>query len=183
VHGRFGVGVDDPEDADRVVHPVPHDPQDLGVEPLEVVVEAHRVDVLVLLGRVLGVGDGSVGASDEPLGVFGDPGVIGGALQGQVQGDLHAVLVGLGDEGVEVFEGAEVGVDGVVAAVLGADGPHRAGVAGPRGQGVVGAFAVAGAHRVDRWQVHHVETHVGDGGQALGGGGEGAREFLAGKGV
>ena len=46
-----------------------------------------------------------------------DPGVVGGGLQREVERDLEPELAGLGHEGVEVVEVAEVGVDGVVAAV------------------------------------------------------------------
>ncbi|CNG92386.1 Uncharacterised protein [Mycobacterium tuberculosis] len=113
----FGVGVVDAEDPDAVVHPVVDDAFDLLVEAVGVVVEVEGVDVLVFLGWVLGVGDGAVGAGGEPLGVLVDPGVVGGALQGQVEGDFQAVVGGVGDEGVEVGQGAQVGVDGVVAAV------------------------------------------------------------------
>ena len=59
---RLGVRVVDPEDPHAVGRPVAHDPQALGVEALGVVVEVQRVDVLVLLRRVLGVRDRAVGA-------------------------------------------------------------------------------------------------------------------------
>src|ERR1700712_903585 len=45
-------------------------------------------------------------------------------------------------------------------------------VVGVRDQGVVPALAVHLPDRVDRWQVDHVEAHVGDGRQPLGGLGE-----------
>ncbi len=109
-----------------------------------------------------------------------DPRVVGRGLQGQVEGDLEAELAGPGDERVEVLEGAEVGMDGVVAAVLAADRPRRAGVVRARGQRVVGALAVDLADRVDRRQVDHVEAHLGDGVQALRGGHEVAGRDLAG---
>ena len=64
--------------------------------PVRVVVEVQRVDVLVLLGRVLGVGDGAVGPGGEPLRVLFDPRVIGRGLQGQVERDLHARARGCG---------------------------------------------------------------------------------------
>ena len=78
----------------------------------------------------------------------------------------------LGDEGVEVLDRAEVGVDRVVAALGRADRPRGADVVGPGGQGVVGALAVGGADRVDRRQVDDVEAHRRDGGQPLRGGAE-----------
>ncbi len=78
---RFGVGVVDAEDPHAVGHPVPQDPQGLGDQAVHVGVEGDGVDVLVFLRRVLGVGDGAVGAVVEPLGVFVDPGVVGGALE------------------------------------------------------------------------------------------------------
>ena len=54
-------------------------------------VEVDRVDVLVPLRRVLGELDRAVGPVAEPLGVLGDPGVVGRALEGEVQRDLEAV--------------------------------------------------------------------------------------------
>ncbi len=167
---RLGVRVVDPEDPDAVGHPVPHDPQDLGVDPLRVVVEVDRVDVLVLLRRVLGVGDRAVGPGGEPLRVLAHPRVVGRALQGEVERDLHAELACAGDEGVEVLQGAEVRVDRVVAALGGADRPGDAGIAGAGDEGVVGALAEGAADRVDRRQVDDVEAHLGDRRQPLGGG-------------
>ena len=95
---------------------MPHDAQHLGVDALGVVIEVDRVDVLVLLRRVLGVADGAVGQLREPVGVLGDPRVVGGGLQREVEGDLDAERVGATHEGAEVGERAEVGVHGVVAA-------------------------------------------------------------------
>ena len=100
-------------------------PEDLGVEAGRVVVEVERVDVLVLLGRVLGVGDGAVRAGGEPLRVLGDPGMVGRALQREVERNLEAEVRGRGHEVVEVVDGAELRMDGVVPAGRGADGPRR----------------------------------------------------------
>jgi hypothetical protein len=112
-----------PEDPDTVAHPVLDDAEHLAADADRVVVEVHRVDVLVLLRRVLGVGDGAVEPGREELRVTRDPRVVGRALEGQVEGDLQTQLAGPLDEGVEVGDGAEVWVDGVVAAVLRADRP------------------------------------------------------------
>ena len=128
---RLGVRVVDAEDPHAVLHPEPDDAEHLGVDAVVVVVEVDRVDVLVLLRRVLGVGDGAVGPRGEPLGVVLGPGVVGRRLQRQVEGHLEAELAGARHERVEVVEAAEVGVDRVVPAVLGPDRPGRAGVVGP----------------------------------------------------
>ncbi len=48
--------------------------------------EVEGIDVLVLLGRVLGVGDGPVGAVMEPLGMLADPGMVGRAVRGRSRG-------------------------------------------------------------------------------------------------
>ncbi len=66
-HHRLGVRIVDAEDPHPVRHPEPQHPQRLADDPGEVLVEGDRVDVLVLLRRVLGVGDGAVGAVREPL--------------------------------------------------------------------------------------------------------------------
>ena len=70
---RLGVRVVDAEDPHAVRHPEPDDPQHLAADAGRVVVEVDRVDVLVLLRRVLGVGDGAVGAGGEPLRVARSP--------------------------------------------------------------------------------------------------------------
>ncbi len=148
--------------------------------PGGIVVEVERENVLVLLRRVLRVGDAAVNAGGEPLGVAFDPRVVRGGLQGKVQGHFQPQFPGPRHEGVEVLEGAQVRVDGVVAALLGPDGPGRAGIVRPGEQGVVRALAVLDADRVDRRHVDDVEAHGRDGVEALGGGAEGAGGPLAG---
>ena len=159
---RLGVGVVDPEERHAVVDPDLDHPAHLGVGAVGVVVEVQGIDVLVLLRRVLGIRDGPVRPHREPLGVLGDVGVVGGALEGDVEGDLEAVAPGGADEDVEVVEGAEVGVDRVVAAVGRADGVGAARVVGPGVQGVVAALARGRADRVDRGEVDDVEAHACD---------------------
>ncbi len=56
--------------------------------------EVERIDVLVLLGRVLGVLDGAVGPLAEPLGMLAHVGVVGRALERDVQRDLEPELAG-----------------------------------------------------------------------------------------
>ncbi len=97
------------------------------------------------------------------------------ALQGEIQGDLHAQGTGPRDEQVEVLDRAQVRVHGVVATVLTADRPGRAGVVRAGNEGVVRTLAVDLADRVDRGQVDHVEAHRRDRRQALSGGEEGPR--------
>ncbi|MCO5595375.1 hypothetical protein L7F22_049417 [Adiantum nelumboides] len=159
---RLGVRVVDPEDLHPVLDPVQDDAQALGVDAGRVAVEVDRVDVLVLLRRVLRVGDRPVRAHGEPLRVLGDPGVVGRALQRQVERDLHAELVRPRDERVEVVEVAQLRVDRVVPARGGADRPRRADVARLGVDGVVAALAVHRADRVDRRQVDDVEAHLRD---------------------
>ena len=49
--------------------------------------------------------------------------MVGGALQGQIEGHLQAQIRCGGDEVVEVLEGAQLGVHGIVATELAADRP------------------------------------------------------------
>ena len=100
--------------------------------------------------------------------------MIRGGLQGNVEGDLHAERAGPGDEGAEVVKGAEARLDGVVTALLVADGVGNAGVALARAEGVVLALAKRRANGVNRGQVDDVETHLGDGGEPIGGLSEGS---------
>ena len=65
------------------------------------------------------------GNSVNHCAVFARPGMIRCALQCQVQRHLHAQVARRGDEVVEVVDGAQIRVDGVVAALVAADRPRR----------------------------------------------------------
>ena len=71
-------------------------------------------------------------------------------------------LLRRGDEGTEVVERAEGGLDGVVAAGCAADRPRAADVAGCRDLRVVAPLAMDAADGMDGRQVEHVEAHRGD---------------------
>ena len=57
--------------------------------------------------------------------------MIGRALHGEVERDLHVVLLAGLDQPAEIVERAELRIDRVVAAVLVADGIEAAGIVGP----------------------------------------------------
>ena len=91
---RLGVRVVDPEDAHALVDPELHDALQLFPELAPLLgLEVEGVDVLVLLGRILGVLDRAIRAPAEPLRMLGDVGMIGSALEGDVQRQLEAVLL------------------------------------------------------------------------------------------
>ena len=160
---RLGVRVVDPEDPHALLDPEADDVRERLPELAPGLrLEVERVDVLVLLGRVLGVLDRAVGPVPEPLGVLGDPGVVGRALEGQVERDVDAALARARQQVLEVREGAELGVDRGVAALGAADGPRAAEVARLGLGVVVRALAERGADRVDRRQVEDVEAELGD---------------------
>ena len=83
------------------------------------------------------------------------------ALDGEVQRDLEAKLARPRDESIEVGQRSQLGIRRRVAAVRATDGPHAAGITGLRRQRVVAALAVGQTDRVDRRQVHDVETERG----------------------
>ena len=157
---RLGVRVVDAEDPHAVRHPVPDDPQHLAADAGRVVVEVDRVDVLVLLRRVLGVGDGAVGAGGEPLaGGVVTHGWSGAACSARSSATSRPSSSARATNASKSSKVPRSGWIGVVAAVLAADRPRRPGVVGAGGEGVVGALAVDLADRVDRRQVDDVEAH------------------------
>ena len=121
---RLGVRIVHPEDRHAVGDPEFQDAHALVVDAFWVVVEVDGVDVLVLLRRILRIGDGAIHSGGEPLRVLMHPWMVRGGLQGEVQGDLKPQGMGMCHEVVEVIEGAQVRVDRVMATVWRADGPR-----------------------------------------------------------
>ena len=74
--GRLGVRVVHAEGGHASIDPHHDHAIDLLIDLLRGVIEVNGVDVLVLLGRVLGVGDGAIGKHCEKLWVRFRPRVI-----------------------------------------------------------------------------------------------------------
>ena len=88
----LGVRIVHAEDAHAAVDPELKDGAQLVPEGAPVGgLEVERDDVLVLFGGIFGVLDAAVGAVQEPVGMLCDPGVVWRALEGNVDGKLHAV--------------------------------------------------------------------------------------------
>src|SRR5690606_23635996 len=116
-------------------------------------VEVDVDDVLVLLRRVLGVTDAAVRSPGEPARMLLQPGVVRRALDGEVQGDLQAMLAGGADQFAEILATAQLRVDGLVAALLAADRIGAAGIVRPGGERIVAALAMGVADGVDRREI------------------------------
>ena len=155
---RLGVRVVHAEDGYARLDPQVHDAFDFLFDAGHIGIEVDGVDVLIFLRRVLGEGDGAVGLGAEPVRVLLDPRVVGGALQGEIECDFEAELMGAVAERFEIVHGAEQRVNGVVAAEFGADAERGAGVVRAGDQGIVAAFAIGHADREDRRQVYDVEA-------------------------
>ena len=179
---RLRVRVVDAEDLHAAAHPAQDDLQPRLPEPAPVLaVEVEVVDVLVLLGRVLGVLQRPVGAPVEPLGVLREPRVVGRGVDREVEAELHPVLAERRDERVEVLPGPQLRVQRVVAAALVADRVRAAGVAGLGDERVVAPLAVRVPDRVDGREVQDVEAELGQPRDLLGRAAQaapGAREQL-----
>ncbi|MDT4863305.1 hypothetical protein FQZ97_980030 [compost metagenome] len=113
-------------------------------------IEVDIDDVLVLFRRVLRMADAAVRPPAEPIGVFAQPGVVGRALDGEVQGHFQAMGAGGAHQLAEILEAAQLRVQRFVAALLAADGVGAAGIVRPCHQAIVGAFAVGPADGMDR---------------------------------
>src|SRR6185437_9381733 len=89
-----------------------------------------------------------------------DPGVVRCALEGDVQGQFHLSCAKLLNQIFKVSQGAKLGQDGEMSALLCADGPGTAYVVALRVGRVVLTLAKAAANGVNGRQIKHVETHI-----------------------
>ena len=115
---RFGVRIVYPEDVDALFAPIQEDalqffPQLAPGRRFEV----ERVDVLVLLGRILRVLDRAIRPPAEPLRVFREIGMVARGLEGDIQRDLQPVVFGGLHQVPEVLERAQFGMDRLVSAL------------------------------------------------------------------
>src|SRR5262245_33632660 len=94
--------------------------------------------------------------------MLAQPRVIGRALDGEVERDLHAMIVAGADEATEVVERAKLRMHGVVPAFGTADGIWAAGIFGPGDERVVAPLAVGPPDRVDRSQIDDIEAALSD---------------------
>ena len=94
------------------------------------------------------------------------PGMVGRALDGEIERDLQAVFARRGDQAAKILERAERRMNRVVPAFGAADGIGAAGIVRAGASGVVAALAVGRADRMDRREIEHVEAHVADARQA-----------------
>src|SRR5207237_2103811 len=104
---------------------------------------------LVFLRRVLGEADRAVGPPAEPVGMLAQPWMVGRALDREIERDLETVGGGRRLQTREILERAKLGVDRVVAALLGADRIGTARIVGPGHEAVVAALAIGPADRMD----------------------------------
>src|ERR1700730_287395 len=161
------MGVIDPKGAHSLA-----DPEQQGVAQLVPqafaigVVEIDIDDVLVFLGRVLGIFDRTVGPEAEPLRMLAHPGMVRGALDRKIERHLDPEGRSRIYETTKIRESAELRVDGPMPALGGTDRVGAAGIA-RLGQGaVVLTFAVDPADRMDGNKIDHVETEPRDLGEA-----------------
>src|SRR5438105_13619968 len=131
---RFGMGVVDAEDAHALLDPEADDMLELLPEGLPMLcIKVEGIDVLVFLGRIFGILHGAIRTPPEPLRVLLHIGMIGGALEGDVERYLYAILLGCGDQAAEIVQGPELWMDGRMPA-------------GSRPNGLGTAWIIGGGH-------------------------------------
>ena len=161
---RLRVRVVDAEGADAVPAPVQDDVAQRLPQTAPVLrVEVDVVDVLVALGRVLGVLERPVRPPVEPLRMLpSSHGWSGEHWIAKSSAISSPCFRACRDEPVEVLQRAELGVDRVVAALRPADRPRAPGIALLGRERVVPPLAVRRPDRVDGRQVDHVEAELGE---------------------
>ncbi len=87
--------------------------------------------------------------------------MVGRALQGIVEGDLHAELAGAPDEPVEVIDGAQLRSYRRVPAGRSPNGPGTSRIGWPWLQCVVLSLAAGNPDRMHRRKVDDVESEIG----------------------
>ena len=91
-----------------------------------------------------------------------EPGVIGRALDCEIERQFEAVVPAGGDEAAEILERPELGMNRIMTAFGGTDRIGAAGIAGRRLQRIVAPFAMDTAYRMDRREIDDIESQRRD---------------------
>jgi len=124
--------------------------------------EIERINVLVLLRRILGILNRAVRPIAKPIRMFLHIGMVGGTLKGNVQGDLDPPLAGCVNQPSEIVERAKLRVNGFVPALLRTDSPRAAHVVHLSLGSVVLSFSECLADGMNRRQIQHIKSHFGN---------------------
>src|SRR6266581_4922006 len=123
-------------------------------------IKVKGIDVLIFLGRIFGVLHGAIRAPPEPLRVLLHIGMIGGALEGDVESYLYPILPGCGDQASEIVQGPKLWMDSCMPAGGRSNGPGTAWIIGGGHGGIVLALAVDLANRMNGREIEDVKTHT-----------------------
>src|SRR5215471_15336711 len=152
VHAKDAYALLDPE-ADDTLEFLPE-----GLPMLCIKIEG--INVFILLRGILRVLHGAIRALPEPLRVLLHIGMIGGALKGNIERYLYAILLGFGEQAPKIVEAPELWMNGHMAARGRSNGPGAAWITGGSHGGIVLALAVELANRVNRREIEDVKTHT-----------------------
>jgi hypothetical protein len=86
--------------------------------------------------------------------------MIGGALEGDIESYLYAILLGCGDQAPEIVQGPELWMDGCMPAGSRANGPGTAWIIGGGYGGIVLTLTVELANRMDGREIEDVKPHM-----------------------
>ena len=164
---RLGVRIVHPKDAHPLRDPVVDDALQLVPQRAPVVgVEVERIDVLILLRRILGVLDAAVGSMPEPGRMLVHVRMVRRALERDVERDLDARARAphrpVGESRLRVPSCGWIDLWPPSARRSPTGCPDRPGAAT---SALLRPLRLVRADRMDRRQVQHVEAHAGDFGQ------------------
>ena len=86
----------------------------------------ERIDVLILLGWILGILHGAIGAPPKPFGVLRHIRMVGGTLEGNIQRNVDTVFTRLREEAPKVLQRAELWMNRLVSPLRRANPPGAA---------------------------------------------------------
>ena len=120
----------DAKDPHALLDPIGRDIAELEPQLAPVVgLEIERIDVLVILRRVLRILQRAIRSMTKPLGMFARVGMVRRGLIREIERDLQPETLGLCTEPAEVVDCPEAGFDGGVPALGAADRPRTARIA------------------------------------------------------
>ena len=157
---RLRVRVIHPERGHSYLHPEHHHLVDLRIDIRGIIIKIQRINILVLLRRILRIRDRAVRLRREEIPMLYRPRVIRCRLQRQINRNLQPQLLRILQQGLKIINRPQLWVHGIMPTLGRTHSPRGSHIIRLRHERVILPLPVHLTDRVNRREIHRIKPHL-----------------------